>query len=62
MNLENENLPDKILDIDMEFEVLEIYKRQPYKMKISAWNMEKPCFVKFRFSRLVTFSQQKRFI
>ena len=59
MNLEIGNLPDKTLDIDMEFEVREICKRQPYKMKISAWDMEKPCFVKFR---LVKFQKDDRWI
>lgn len=59
MNLEIGNLPDKTLDIDMEFEVREICKRHPYKMKISAWDMEKPCFVKFR---LVKFQKDDRWI
>lgn len=52
MNIEIGNLPDKTLDIDMEFEVRENYKRQPHKMKISAWDMEKPCFVRFRLVKL----------
>lgn len=59
MNLEIGNLPDKTLDIDMEFEVREICKRHPYKMKISAWDMEKTCFVKFR---LVKFQKDDRWI
>lgn len=48
MNLEIKNMPDKNLDIDINFEVLEKTKRQPYKMKIKEWDMEKNCCVKFR--------------
>lgn len=59
MNLEIGNLPDKTLDVDMEFEVRENCKRQPHKMKISAWDMEKPCFVKFR---LVKFQKDGNWI
>ena len=45
-------LPDKELDLDLNFEVREQSKRQPYKMKIQAWDMELPCTVSFRLVKV----------
>lgn len=45
-------LPDKNLDLDLNFEIRPQSKRQPYKMKIQAWDMELPCTVSFRLVKV----------
>ena len=45
-------LPDKELDLDLNFEVSEQSKRLPYRMKIQAWDMELPCTVSFRLVKV----------
>ena len=45
-------LPDKELDLDLEFEIRRQTKRLPYKMKIQAWDMELPCTVSFRLVKV----------
>ena len=52
MTKEIKALPDKELDLDLKFEVREQSKRQPYKMKIQAWDMELPCTVSFRLVKV----------
>lgn len=46
------SLPDKELDMNLKFEVMEQSKRHPYKMKIQAWDMNFPCTVSFRLVKL----------
>ena len=45
-------LPDKELDLDLNFEVGTQSKRLPYKLKIQAWDMELPCTVSFRLVKV----------
>ena len=45
-------LPNKELDLDLNFEVGKKSKRLPYKMKIQAWDMELPCIVSFRLVKV----------
>ena len=45
-------LPDKELDLDLNFEVRAQSKRLPYKIKIQAWDMELPCTVSFRLVKV----------
>ena len=52
MTKEIKSLPDKELDLDLNFEVREQSKRLPYKMKIQAWDMELPCTVSFRLVKV----------
>ena len=52
MTKEIKALPDKELDLDLNFEVRQQSKRQPYKMKIQAWDMELPCSVSFRLVKV----------
>ena len=52
MTKEIKSLPDKELDLDLNFEVREQSKRLPYKMKIQAWDMELPCRVSFRLVKV----------
>ena len=48
MTKEIKALPDKELDLDLQFAISAQSKRLPYKMKIQAWDMELPCTVSFR--------------
>ena len=52
MTKEIKALPDKELDLDLNFEVREQSKRLSYKMKIQAWDMELPCTVSFRLVKV----------
>lgn len=52
MTKEIKSLPNKELDLDLNFEVREQSKRLPYKMKIQAWDMELPCTVSFRLVKV----------
>ncbi len=52
MTKEIKSLPDKEIDLDLNFEVREQSKRLPYKMKIQAWDMELPCTVSFRLVKV----------
>ena len=52
MTKEIKALPDKELDLDLQFEVSAQSKRLPYKMKIQAWDMELPCTVSFRLVKV----------
>ena len=52
MTKEIKSLPDKELDLDLNFEVREQSKRLPYKIKIQAWDMELPCRVSFRLVKV----------
>ena len=52
MTKEIKSLPDKELDLDLNFEVRAQSKRLPYKMKIQAWDMELPCTVSFRLVKV----------
>ena len=51
MTKEIKSLPDKELDLDLNFEVREQSKRLPYKMKIQAWD-KLPCTVSFRLVKV----------
>ena len=52
MTKEIKTLPDKELDLDLNFEVSTLSKRLPYRMKIQAWDMELPCTVSFRLVKV----------
>lgn len=52
MTKEIKSLPDKELDLYLNFEVREQSKRLPYKIKIQAWDMELPCTVSFRLVKV----------
>ena len=45
-------LPDKEVDLYLNFEVSTQTKRLPYRMKIQAWDMELPCIVSFRLVKV----------
>lgn len=45
-------LSDEELDLDLKFEVRTQSKRQPYKLKIQAWDMDLPCAVSFRLVKV----------
>lgn len=45
-------LPDKELDLDLNFEIRQQNKRKLYKMKIKAWDIELPCTVSFRLVKI----------
>ena len=52
MTKEIKALPDKEVDLDLNFEVRAQSKRLPYKIKIQAWDMELPCTVSFRLLKV----------
>ena len=52
MTNEIKALADKELDLDLQFSVTTQSKRQPYRMKIQAWDMELPCTVSFRLVKV----------
>ena len=52
MTKEIKALPDKELDLDLQFAISAQSKRLSYRMKIQAWDMELPCTVSFRLVKL----------